>query len=155
MYDPKQALWRDDNWRAWPHCASAQDQGADGVTGWHGCAYHYSINTTAEWDESHGSDNDANLAINSVGLKQLFLLIMIAINLPRSPARDEGMRYQQLGEALGHLFSSMSPDSCSLFRHHAQPMREELGATLEVSSAQDQNLALWDYLRLHHPYKKK
>ena len=113
------------------------------------------MNTTAHWDEEHAYNNDAKAGISAIHCDGVMKVALIVRNLPWSPTRDEGMRFQQIGEMTDWYFEHFSPATSSMFRFHAQKMLDECGDLLVQHLGDDKYTSLWNFLKEEHPYKRK
>ena len=58
QYDSTCARWSDAEWRRWPPCSRAIDQGGDGMSGMAAAKYLLKLKTTDAYDWAHGVYRD-------------------------------------------------------------------------------------------------
>jgi len=123
------------------------DLGSDGNSAIHFMTYSMALNVDQHPDFSHGANRDQIMMLKTVGLYQLWLLLVVSWNLPHGPDRDD-MRFHQLREATEHLFETTTPGSCPLFLGHSHEMVRELrDAGVDFPGEAGVEQELWNYLK--------
>ncbi|CAK0820493.1 unnamed protein product [Prorocentrum cordatum] len=139
--------WSDANWRNWPGLLVSSDQGGDMLSAGHCMLRYLDCNAILTWDWSHGAQRDLTLTYQAHGVWKYALIFLVCINVYSGPDQDEGMRFEQLTDAMDHFFEHYKADSF-LFQSRADAMLRELGDAVQVEEG-EKNIyeALWRYLR--------
>jgi hypothetical protein len=131
-YEANSSLWSPQNWQHWPCVHTVQDQGGDGLSGWHSMAYYSSLNTTCFWDWAHGAARDLEGSLKAMKMWPFVILLMVAHNLGHGPEKDECLRFHQMNEALSFFFSTFDAANSELFLAYSKNMLDELGSRVCV-----------------------
>eukprot|EP00974_Lingulodinium_polyedra_P095235 9227778-Lingulodinium_polyedra.AAC.1 len=89
--------------------------GPDVVAGVQALQRKYQINLDFTPDTSHGVRNDIWLACKDAGLKSLFYMLLLTINIPMGHWCED-VRYQQVIQGLAEMMELESPHCCPLFQ---------------------------------------
>ena len=146
MPAPNEERWLFENWLRWPGMLLTADQGGDMFSGGHCLQHHLKANVLCVWDWSHGAQRDLVLSYEACDLFRYALIFLVCMNLYSGPDKDEGMRFEQLTDAMRFLFQQFDATSV-LFQARADAMLAELGDTVQRRD-DDASLhaALWRHL---------
>ena len=136
-YNSLSSVWRPQNWRKWPHATITIDQGGDGLSAMHALQYMMLVNVTALYDWCHGAQRDFHVAFKAIGHFSTMLLFLCIFNLAQGPEKEEGMRFQQLQEALKDMaMKHINPEQFPLLCEYADQIIAELKDTMGLDDDQ-------------------
>ena len=149
--------WLPENWRTWPHLSLCIDQGSDGLCPAHCMKYKLLANIDDWYCFSHGVHNDMNLRDQRCNVFNLKLIMLILLNLPHGPEKEEGMRYEQMCGCMRWYFEKFSPDTSELFKARVADMHTELSnaGLLDAASGASQEDTVWNWLKERWASPKK
>ena len=116
--------------------------------------YKLLLNTDVMWDWSHGVQNDILGAMKSTNQFAFVLLMLVVLNLPHGPEKDEALRFSQLTEMMQAVYQEQSATTCVLFQHHAPAMLEEMRSELQIPRDAVPEEVLWRTLATEAIYPK-
>ena len=95
--DPKDEIWSEANWAPWSTGTFAEDQGGEGVAGYHALVHKDTLRANAweYWEWSRSCNNDFDIVYDAVGKKDVLLLMLVVHNINHGHAKDPGMHSVQ------------------------------------------------------------
>lgn len=141
--------WAPEAWKSWPWASVTLDQGSDGLAGVHACLYKESLrlNLSVWYDWSHGCCRDLEGAYRQVGKFQFMLMMLVPMNIPHGPEKDEGMRYEQLSAAWRHMLSTYEPSSFELWQSFAGRILDDAADNIQLPGVAAATEELWHWLK--------
>lgn len=124
---PGKFPWRDEDWPNWPTLQIALDQGSDGVAGLHSLTYGMGLNIIGNYDSSHGAHKDLDAALAGTSLRQFWILLLVSMNLPHGPFRNDE-RWHQLRSRMSSHYESWKGQFDPLFLEYCSAIHREAEA---------------------------
>ena len=129
------------------------DQGGDGLAASNAMTHKKKLNWFCFMDWSHGACNDLDKGYKQNGNYPFMLLVLVVLNLPHGPEKDEGMRYQQMLECWQYLFNDdMGAENNVLFQARGPDILQE---RQEVGVCFNSLRELWQAMQSEMANKKK
>lgn len=150
FYKEGDPAWADSSWSRWPHLGLSMDLGPDGVCGVHALQRkpEWLANLTVWPDPGHGIHKDFDAALRGLGLQNLWLVLVISLNVQHGPDQEDG-RHLQFHETMEAIMKQHTPRTCTLFREFAGRIHKELKHSgYQWPGEKDIEDEVWDYL--HH-----
>ena len=145
-FEPRDPTWLK-GWRDHPFGVIAMDQGSDGMTGLHYAQYKLGLCLEGFMDPSHGIHNDVDRAVADVELRPLMLLMVVSMNLPFGPYKED-WRFHQIRDHMKHNFAKNTARTQPLFQalaNHIIAAYEALGHFFSEDSEKD--VQAWNLLK--------
>lgn len=145
---PNDIRWSSDNWRLWPGALCVADQGSDMFSAMHCMTRHFRANLLMVWDWAHGAQRDLTLCFQHHGLFKYALIFLVCINVYSGPEQSEGLRFEQLIDAMKFYFDTFEYNTSVLFECRAEAILLELGDAVQQRE-DEKNIyeSLWRFLR--------
>ena len=138
--------WRDADWERWPVLQGSMDQGSDGVCAAQALQYRYNVNFTPHYDGSHANHNDFSEGLNQNGLRPLWLLMLVSVNLPHGPHRNDE-RWHQLRACMKTHYATSSEATCALYKEMSADMYATIEAAGHDFKGKKPEREVWQYLK--------
>lgn len=136
------------SWRSWPYISISMDLGSDGNCGYHSLERHFAVNCDQFNDPNHGCNRDYDLAVKSVGLWGFALCVLIHMNLPFGPQRNDQRRHEIRTIMERCYAENEAPEQVPLFRAYALAILKGLRrANIDLPCEGDPELEAWRHLR--------
>ena len=149
-------VWRPSNWRKWPHTTCTIDQGGDGLSAVHALMYMLLLNITVLYDWCHGAQRDFFVTFKAIGHFSTMLLFLCIFNFAQGPDKEEGMRFQQVQEALQDMVDKhIDPENFPLLCEYSDQMISELKDTMGLDGLQSPLHSLWEFIKSNALFTKK
>lgn len=125
------------------------DQAGEGLSAIHCMKYALHMNIDEWYCMSHGVQNDCNLRDQACQVFNLKLVLLVVLNLPHGPEREEDMRFDQLVGCMNWYLDTFSAATSTLFQARAGRMYEELSMAglLDTAAGLEPDEAVWQLLR--------
>ena len=94
------------------------------------------LNLLCVWDWSHGAKRDLDLMYSDIDQSHVVILSLVMANLRTGPDKQEGMRFEQISDAMKYLFSTFTAKDCKLFQCRAPDMLYELGDKVQPTGGE-------------------
>lgn len=120
MFKPDgSSVWAPENWRSWPYVGISSDLGSDANAGYYALERLFELNCDQYNDVSHGLTRDLDLALKGAELWSFALCLVISMNLPHGPHKNDERRHQ-IRNTMSHFYESHeTPRKVPLFLAYA------------------------------------
>ena len=120
-------LWQPTNWRKWPHSGLGTDCGADAMSALCSLEYKFKANVTRFLDEAHQKHRAMDGALNQCGLKALWIMNVVSLNVNHGPWADDH-RWAEVRDLMRKRCNVMKlmPEQDALLDEYTPRIHEEM-----------------------------